>query len=299
MVALPPPDIIYSAIDVVVDITTLKYLSLSCKLLSEYSQRRLLRAPCLRAQLELTPACTSFEKLLALLEEKPSLSTAIKAFSLAFEWNAHQDVLPISPSRYMQAIRDFMNNRAGLLLSKLGSLESISLSSLAYYEIFREVNVVPFHWLHHISSPSLRSIRVKHLPLSLPKSLSLRAPKLQILLSDSSPIRIHDIDTDAAAEGVTPASSSVTPLYLDTFQFISDARDPHQYIGEPELETLLDSEAFSFVRLRHLIFGSMSSIHHGAAAQFLTVASHTLSHLTFHLPYKCSDPKHGRTLKYL
>jgi hypothetical protein len=288
-----PIDIIYTAIDSVGDdVSTLKSLSLTSKLLAEYSQRRLLRHPNQTIELAEEPL-GRLASLSQLLEEKPNLATAIKSFSLTFSWHKTDAyVLEVSPLQYFAAVQEYMDLYAGPILAKLFYLESVRLESLDYYEIVRPLSPAYLRWLHHLSSPNLTSISVAHLPFSIPNSLRARAPQLQTIISDCAPIRIH---SQTPKTGVPP-DNTPSPVYLRAFTLISGAREGHQYVNEPEPKELFTPHAentVSFRELRVFTFGSISLVEHQAAAHIMSAASKTLRHLIFRVPERSSNINFG------
>ncbi|KAH6911550.1 hypothetical protein BKA70DRAFT_1268052 [Coprinopsis sp. MPI-PUGE-AT-0042] len=281
-----PPDIIYSTIDSVGDdVATLKSLSLASKLLTEYSQRRLLRAPHLTVELAEAKGLWHIGWLLI---KRPHLATAVRSFTLTFTWHKNSDVLEISPPKYLEAIQAYVDQYAGPLISKLTNLEFVTLESLAYYEIIRYSNTASVNWVYHLSSPNLTSISTAHLPLTIPTSLRSRAPQLRTIISHCAPIRIAD---NQAVDSALP-----NPVDLHAFQLTCASREAHQYVGEPdpnELFTHPAEHALSFKGLQRFTFGSPSPHQHGAAAHIMAMASNTLSHLTFQIPN--NSPNSGFT----
>lgn len=275
-----PTDIIYSAIDSVGDdVPTLKSLSLTSKLFSEYGQRRLLRHPTQTIKLAEAPILGP-GSLGWLLEEKPHLATTIKSLSLTFSWHKTDvHVLEVSPIKYIAAIQTYLDC-AGPLLKKLTNIESLRVESIDYYEIIRHCNTTLLRWVHHLSSPNLTSISMANLPFTLPSSLRSRAPQLRTIISDCAPIPIT-----AAQEVGVPDANSPSPVYLQSFQLTSTVQEAHQYVGEPEPNELFNHPAeitLSFKELPRFTFGSLSHLQHGAAA-------HTLTHLIFQVPEHSSN----------
>ncbi|KAH6911547.1 hypothetical protein BKA70DRAFT_1268042 [Coprinopsis sp. MPI-PUGE-AT-0042] len=282
----PPIDIIYSAIDSVGDdVPTLKSLSLTSKLLTEYSQRRLLRAPQLTVELS---EGAGLWYIGWLLKKKPHLSTAVKSFTLTFTWCKNNDVLQTTPPKYIGAIRAYMDRYAGPFIAKLTNLKSLSLKSFDYYEIIRHSNVATMNWVHHLSSPNLTSISMAHLPFTIPTSLYSRAPQLRTIISDCAPIRIADEDNPLVSRMAAGGSESLpSTVCLRAFQLTSAFRGTHLYAGEPDPNELFkhpEENAPSFKELQRFTFGSPSHGQHSTAAHIMAAASNTLSHFTFHIP---------------
>jgi hypothetical protein len=285
-----PVDIIYSAIDSVGgNVSTLKSLSLTSKLLAEYSQRRLLRHPDEVIELAEEPSGRMWS-LLHLLEEKPNLAAAIKSFSLTFSWHqTDTSVLEVSPLKYIAAIQAYMDLCAGPILAKLLYLESVRLGSIDYYETVRPLNTASLRWLHHLSSPSLTSISMTHLPFTIPNSLRTWAPQLRTIVSDCAPIR-------TIGQGPEATNGPPGPACLRVFMLTSGVREPHQYVGEPQPNELFTERAkntISFKELRTFTLGSTSLVEHETAVHIMAVAANTLSHLVFRVPDRSSNINFG------
>jgi hypothetical protein len=279
-----PPDLLWSTVDALGDdVPTLRSLSLTSKVLSGYSQRRLFRSAKFTVNILDTTSCDKLNMLSSALTSRPELIPAVKSLTIQMELLDNR--LGYIRRPLLGPFEDQLNKHIMYLLSLLTHLENLSLAAddtefrhMHYSELAMSRSTL--HWVRHINSPHLNCLSIYLLPMSIPTSLIHRVPQLRHLHYRSAPCTVLEDELNAGAG-----------IILHTFEYTTS----HSRFGRETSGSLSPAlSAISFQHLERFIFGSNEQVNHIAAAGILSVSRDTLRHLTYQVPLHSFDGRHTR-----
>ncbi|KAH6911088.1 hypothetical protein BKA70DRAFT_1460158 [Coprinopsis sp. MPI-PUGE-AT-0042] len=250
-------------------IPTLKALSLTCKGLSDYCQRRIFSTIAANIVIEEGGRErdifreVNLPTLLAVVKDNPpTISSNRKP-----ERSGSNRHLPQFFQRYLCP-----------LLSKLTKLEALRLHNIP--SLTQDVDLSQtISIFQAISSLFISYISIRNLPFAPPASPA-HLSRLELL---SSPLK--------RAEN---AEHHLKPINLEWFGYLNDRlRDPQTSVEGASLKAVRDSKALQFTGLRHLEFGSRFNQDHSEAAEVLQEAVGQLAELIYLFPiYLSSGGEH-------
>ncbi|KAH6901015.1 hypothetical protein BKA70DRAFT_1312052 [Coprinopsis sp. MPI-PUGE-AT-0042] len=285
-----PPDLLWSTVDAVGDdIPTLRSLSLTGKVLFDYSQRRLFKSVNFTVNVTNETSCDRISMLTLALIGRPELSTAIRSLTIQLE--LLDDRLGFIRNPILGRFEGYLNTHVTSLLSLLTHLEELSLGAddtefrhMHYSELAQSRSSLD--WTHHIQSTHLKSLSIYLLPVTIPLSLARKAPQLRHLHYRTAPLKVLENDRDTGAA-----------IVLHTFEYTTSRYRYRQESGGSSLSSAFN--AISFQHLERFIFGSNAEPNHIAAARILSVSRDTLRHLTYQVPSHSFDGRHTRLQRTL
>lgn len=280
-----PADLLWSTVDALgYDVPTLRSLSLTSKVLSDYSQRRLFRSAEFTVRVLDATSCDRLNMLSSALASRTELSSAVKSLTIRLE--LLDDRLGYIRNPLLGPLEKQLNKHITYLLSLLTHLENLFLGvddtefrHMHYSELAHSRSSL--HWVHHINSPLLKSLVIYLLPITIPTSLNPKVPQLRHLHYRTAPFKVIEDAVDANAG-----------IVLHTFEYTTLRNQYGRETGGSSLGSVFC--AFSFQHLERFLFGSNEEVNHITAARILSASRNTLRHLTYRIPHHSFDGRHTR-----
>jgi hypothetical protein len=256
------------------EVAPLKALSLTCKGLSAYCQRRLFRS----IDASIVIGMGGLERgafgpknpaaLFSVIAESSRLASYVKRLYLSLDCPNSIIFLPETQAEWFSHdLPEFMQNYLQPLLSKLSQLEVLRLHSILM--VRPELDPIQFIGIFRaISSPSISHIAVRNLPFAPPESVK-RLSRLELW--------------NAPWHSVEKAQNHLKALetlsYLNEVPLDTDTGSNHAFLKE-----ITDSNALDLAGLRQIEFGSHCAQDHHEAVQILTDALGNLEKLVYVFP---------------